>query len=425
MASGANHAGPASIKRSSSSRRSLGTLSDVTQETTRSQHSSGTTAFYRYAHLAAAEVYVHTDPPSDIQKAINDIIKAEPSAERRDQLKGISTEFHDSCKTTVQAAVSEGDFVGLFLGTLKAMNHASICLRTQATWREELKPTAQQSNLNLSFVADQQREVDASAPPQKRLQQVAGFTYISPQPSMTDTSDPRPENAPLESGTMLPPQSPSVPEKEGVRYSVKTPIPDVSMGIEIKAFISALSSSGFNHFMAKRFLTQLQDEKVLRKRGEPKEPMLITVPSLRASDLVFPFAVLEGKADSTGRQVFEAENQAAVSGACGLKIQLCLDELVEQASSSDVSAASSKLSPPLFFSICTQGPIHELWAHYTLLEDGVRTFNQTLLKICHGVLRESVDEFIIAVDNVCHWGTGTFLNSVAERLKKVATRAGA
>jgi hypothetical protein len=47
-------------------------------------------------------------------------------------------------------------------------------------------------------------------------------------------------------------------------------------------------------------------------------------------------------------------------------------------------------------------------------------YYQTLLAICNGLLLESVQDFIVAVDNVLRWGTGEFLNSVVERLGKVA-----
>ena len=97
------------------------------------------------------------------------------------------------------------------------------------------------------------------------------------------------------------------------------------------------------------------------ERGGPTELLLIAVPTQRASDIVFPFTVVEGKAYSTGIQIFEAQNQAAVSGASGLKIQLSLNELVKRSTtSSDVPPSLSKDQPPLFFSIYTEGPYHEL-----------------------------------------------------------------
>jgi hypothetical protein len=80
------------------------------------------------------------------------------------------------------------------------------------------------------------------------------------------------------------------------------------------------------------------------------------------------------------------------------------------------------LPPPLLFSICTKGPAHELWAHYTAIEDGMRKFNMRLLKTCHGMLLEGVVDFLVAVDNVLRWGTVEFLDGVVKRLGKVARR---
>lgn len=358
-------------------RRSIVASSDVTQDTVRSQRSSDTTAYYRYKHLRAARIYIHTNPPDDIQNAINAIVEAEPSKERRAELKAISQELHNGCTKAVKAAIGEDDCVQLFLIALTAMNHRSLCLRAKADWREELKPTIQ-SSLNLNFMdfnfiaGDQQQEVDDVSTPSR----------------------------------------------------IKIPRPDISIGTQHTTLISALSSQNLNDIEGEEFLEELQNKMMRRKPGGPEEPMLISVPAQRASDLVFPFAVVEGKAYSTGKQVFEAENQAAVSGACGLKIQLCLDELAKDATtSSDI--LSSKNQPPLFFSICTQGPFHELWVHYTNVEHGVRKFNMALLKICHGVLLNGVVDFIIAVDNMLRWGTGQFVESVVERLGKVARRAGA
>lgn len=99
------------------------------------------------------------------------------------------------------------------------------------------------------------------------------------------------------------------------------------MGILLKALASAVASPGLTAVKALELLRALQRTVESYEPDGPEEPMLISVPASRASDLAFPFAVIEGKAYSTGKQVFEAENRAAVSGACALKIQLRLDEL--------------------------------------------------------------------------------------------------
>ncbi len=144
------------------------------------------------------------------------------------------------------------------------------------------------------------------------------------------------------------------------------------------------------------------------KQGRPEETVLIVVPTQRPSDLVFPFSVVEGKAYSTaGKQVFEAQNQAAVSGACAVKMQKRLDELVELS-----TGETPNNEPQLFFSVCTEGPYHELWVHFTYVEDGEDKFGQ--------VLWEGL--FVFSMYKVMSWGAGLFLKSVVERLAKVARK---
>lgn len=184
MNSAANNA---PVLKRSSSRRSIATSSEA--ETIRTQRSSNTAAYYRYKHLAAAHVRIHIDPPDNIQAAIDCIVKAEISEDRRIKLCDIAKEFYEACKEIVQAAAREDDFVHLFRRALEAMYPDQILFREKADWRVELKPIPQQSDLNLSFLVDfnamdsnqQQEGDDASAPPPpKRQQQCAGQTYITP-----------------------------------------------------------------------------------------------------------------------------------------------------------------------------------------------------------------------------------------------------
>lgn len=156
-------------------------------------------------------------------------------------------------------------------------------------------------------------------------------------------------------------------------------------------------------------------------RGGPPEPVLIILPTQRQSNLAFPTLVFEGKGYSTGKQVFEAQNQAAVSGAGGVKIQMLLDELVKRATRGSNAAliTPSKNQPPLVFAICSEGPHHELWAHYTVIDDGEHQFNMVLLNTCHGVMPKQVEKFFVQVHNVLNWTAGPFLDSVVDRLGKV------
>ncbi|KAM3078415.1 hypothetical protein ACMFMG_006295 [Clarireedia jacksonii] len=375
----ANSHGPASTKRSLSSRYSI--TSD--SETSRSQRSSGSFAVYRFTHLKKARVYIHVKLPENIQDTVDAIINADPSDERRKYLKVVSQNFSDGCTEAARAAVGEDDFIHHFTTLLQAIQPSSLCFREKADWQEDLKPKIAQSDFNLDFLASPTPQDD---PEQGILSRASDILAPPPSKRLAYTSPKSSKPKETQEADMMPP--PPFPTTS----PIKTPRPDLSIGTKVDALISALSSPDLSRIQADEFLQQLQNQMIARAPRMLVEPALIAVPALRASDLAFPFAVIEGKAYSTGRQIFEAENQAAVSGACGLKIQLCLDELVERATARSNSQLAPAENPfPLFFSICTEGPIHELWVHWTNVEDGVRKFNMTLLKLCHGVLLEGVE----------------------------------
>ncbi|MCJ1251877.1 hypothetical protein MMC30_009115 [Trapelia coarctata] len=404
------------LKRTSS-RRSIAPSEAGTERT---QRSSNTTAVYRHKNLAAVEIHMHAEPPDYIQAAVDRIITAEISKERRFELRVIAQELRDGCLKNVRAQAGEDDFIDPLHTALKALGLKNLCTHEKADWRGELKPVVPpQSHFSSSFMSGvQQLNVDdVLAPPRKRQQQSAGEPYMSPESSMTNAPTHTPASDSQESSTM-----PAPPPPPG--SSIKTPRPDISMGIQLAALISALSSQNLNKVKARTFLTWLQNEIVQHEPDGPLEPMLIPVPAPRALDLAFPFAVVEGKAYSTGKQIFEAENQAAVSGACGLKIQLDLDNLVDRgATGSDALPTTSNTEPPLFFTICTQGPIHELWAYWTLVEDGVRMFGSTLLDSCNALLLKQGEDFVVGLNNIGLWGLGPFMKSVVERLGTVAGKA--
>jgi hypothetical protein len=394
------------LKRSSS-RRSIAASEAGTERTHRS---SNTTAIYRHKNLAAVEIHMHAEPPDYIQTAIDRIITAKVSKERRSDLRVIAEQLRDGCLKNVRAQAGEDDFIDPLHTALKALSHKNLCTHEKADWRKELEPgVLPQLYFSSSFMSSvQPLDVDdVSAPPRKRHQQSLGEPLMSPESSTTNVPTHNPASDSQESSTMPPPET-----------SIKTSRPDISMGIQLAALISAIASQDLLKAQARKFFTWLESEMVRHEKDGPLEPMLISVPAPRALDLAFPFAVVEGKAYSTGKQLFEAENQAAVSGACGLKIQLDLDNLADRE-----GTTTSKTEPPLFFTVCTQGPIHELWAHWTLVEDGVRMFKSTLLDSCNALLLEQGEDFIVRLDNMCLWGLGPFMESVVKRLEMVARKS--
>ncbi|KAL9622615.1 MAG: hypothetical protein Q9160_003112 [Pyrenula sp. 1 TL-2023] len=397
------------LKRSSS-RSSIaqsGTGSDQTQR------SSISNATYRRLTLAAVNIHFHVKPPDAVETTIETIVNAELTKQRQDELDVVAKEFHDGCLKNVRAQTGEDDFLDPLHTAIKTLGLKNICIREKAAWRLELKPIIQQQQRwSSSFMADiQQREVDDASAPLPKRQQRCNNEYMSPESSMTSANTP---STKISQESIVKPPAVPAPEKDH-RSPVKTPRPDLSIGIELDTLISALYPT-LDSNDARSFIDWLQEEMVQHESGGPSEPMLIPIPALRAGDLAFPFAVIEGKAYSTGKQIFEAENQAAVSMACAHNILHRLDRMAN-----DGTTASTQTR--VLFSITTEGPIHELWAHWTVVKSGVRMFESVLWDSWNGLVQSRALDFIVKLHNVCVWGTGPFMESAVEGLKKVATQA--
>lgn len=218
---------------------------------------------------------------------------------------------------------------------------------------------------------------------------------------------------------MLPPDN---PQAELVKDSspVKTPRPDVSIGISVDTVINRLQMQGLDGEEALNLLESLQWQMTKRDPRKQPEPVLCSRPTRQELRLRFPFLIVEAKSYATGTTFFEAENQVAVSGACALKIQRDLDAIAEVASPRS-GLGSSAGNSHLVFSICTQGPFHELWAHYdSFNQNGVQKFHMVMVASCCAQIQREVVQWLMAVDNVMTWGSENFLNSVVERLGRLA-----
>ncbi|MCJ1424990.1 hypothetical protein MMC29_002878 [Sticta canariensis] len=389
--------------------------SDITSSSCRTLGSSINPSAYRYQHLKAAKICITPDLPDDVKAAVDAIIGRKLTNERRALLKDIAREFCSDSNDLIRASDGKDDSVRVLLKALAATKKSALRYQEKADWREELKPVPPQPLFDADFLKDP--TVSDPTPARKRPQKPTD----SSRPSTTDPIDTSQVDPPHVSNMMPPPAGPVSMDKEGERSSIKTPRPDISIGIAMTELTSRLASR-LNTARANELLPWLQD--AMKRPDKPDEPLLISVPASRASDLAFPFAIVEGKAYSTGKPVFDAENQAATAGACALKMQLDLEDLASRSRKhSDAPSSSSPTPPLLFFSVCTEGPYHALYAHWTLDEDGVPTFCSIVRKICHGCLVETVEDFLIAFDNVCSWGTGQYLDYVVESLVTIAIAA--
>ena len=121
--------------------------------------------------------------------------------------------------------------------------------------------------------------------------------------------------------------------------------------------------------------------------------------------------VVEGKSYTTGKTMYEAQNQAAVSGSCMLNLRHQLADLTGR-----LSPGSHQRKEPLAFAICTEGPIIELWVHYTTSVQGARFYNSNLLRICHASLPGTVREFFMAVEGWMKWASSELLDDIVKQL---------
>ncbi|KAK7414470.1 hypothetical protein QQX98_006656 [Neonectria punicea] len=229
--------------------------------------------------------------------------------------------------------------------------------------------------------------------------------------STTDASGPpkKRRRTPAELDLMV--KDPNPPTNLQNRYAnsaIKTPRPDIFVGIKEKALASALSSKGLIITKAETFIQCIQDQMVQHDKGGPLEPFLLVSPAELGADLTFPFVIFEAKAYSTGKQIFEAENQAAVALACAHRILLRLDSVPCP------GKGTKNTRPRVLFSFTTQGPIYELWAHWTTFRDDQRVFESKLWGSWNVLLLDRAEEFLEKLNNVLVWGMGPFMKSVVE-----------
>ena len=109
---------------------------------------------------------------------------------------------------------------------------------------------------------------------------------------------------------MVPPSPPSLPPPQEDMLHVKTSRPDIAAGLRHSFVVKPLKVQDLNEAEASEFLQNLQLQKILC--CDPAQQALST----RLSPMV-----VESKSYSTGKPIFEAQNQAGVSGSCMTNLQ--------------------------------------------------------------------------------------------------------
>ncbi|KAL8791219.1 MAG: hypothetical protein Q9213_000176 [Squamulea squamosa] len=404
---------PSKRPASRSRTNSVQSVSTVTKESAsaRSQKSSGTSAHYRHAILSKAGIKIHHTPtPDEIRAQIDAVLQCEVPSERKEKLSSITQQLNDDFVRVVAGAAGEDDCVEPLYNALASMDHSeSLMFPRKAEWRQNLKPSIRRPYLDLGFLDEPQNEAEDSVGRRSKRQQ-GDTPYLSPVASGSNATDGINLQGKVSDVELMPP--PPAPQQDV--SPVKTPRPDISIGLCNTVVVKALQSQGLTKTDANYLLEYLQDTKAQTRN----EPILCSEPTERAIGIRFSFCPVEGKAYATGNPVYDAQNQAAVSGACALKILHDLDDLAGRA-----DPGIHPENQPMVFSICTEGPYHELWAHYTTTEDDVRMYNMVILKTCNAVLRNELLGFLTAVDNVMNWAVGKFLEQITKQLGAVAKAA--
>ena len=188
--------------------------------------------------------------------------------------------------------------------------------------------------------------------------------------------------------------------------AVKTPRPDVTFGHYHSTIVDAMVERGLMINKADRFLEFLQEQQ-----------KVFSDPTMDYLKVRFPIQTLEGKAYATGRPMFECENQAVVSGACMVNLQQQLIDIHETV------LPPTKNSTPFAFSLCTEGPLIQLWVHYASEEEGIRTHHMNLLYGCNGALYDTLEGLLLKWEQLMGWYSDDFLKEIAGRLYDLAIHA--
>lgn len=188
------------------------------------------------------------------------------------------------------------------------------------------------------------------------------------------------------------------------------PCSDCTIGLQTSTWAQALSKHGVSVWKATIFMLGLENSNAIQLH-----------PSKSALNYRFPNIVIEGKAYTTGRTPFEAENQAAVSGS------YMINALQRFADSYDQFVPNGSLrrkGTPLVFSITSCGPLIQLWVHYALVTDDTTSYHMNILKSCHACVISEMEAFLSMVDQIMSWNKDEVLPEMTSQLVELAKAQG-
>jgi hypothetical protein len=299
------------------------------------------------------------------------------------EVKAIAQEYLGRCRDLTKTCKGEAEWKSLLLaGPIHRLVTllGSDMLMTSASdkpWLAALKP--RQPSLQELFSLAAPRLMPSGG--------ASGSFGASPNPAGTTSTPaafnyntPPPQAEPSESTVTTTTTVTSIDEDD-TSNSLTTPKPDISVGLNRYSFEE----------LHQRLLADLQHT-----------GRLLSEPHAMQLGLHFPFLLVEAKGLTTSGNIIGAENQAAVGGACALRI---LDSLA--------SLGSVVTEPPLIiFTISTEGPIHELSIHYYI--EG--SYHMTVHRTWRTTLERDNLEFIFAIARIIYWGANSFRDTIITKM---------
>ncbi|KAL9095322.1 MAG: hypothetical protein Q9163_006518 [Psora crenata] len=335
------------------------------------QKSVASDGFYRYGLLERARIYIRPEPPPEfIQEQMDYIFMYEIPEGRRTEISVIAQMLSYDFIHTLRGSHTKDDLVELVCKALRQIDNEDFFIFPRKTaWNPSIKPEIAPNLWNWDALGQPNRAAN-----------------IIDRPS----SVPGPDDS---RSNVLPLAAISVSRQD----AVKTPRPDCTMGLRHSIISRALRERGMSRFIADDFLRFLQSEGKLH--SDPTKDFL---------GLRFPNLVIEGKAYAIGKSAFEAQNQAAVSGACMVNLQQELTDLFR--------GFFPNPRPPLAFSICTEGAHIEFWVHYTLKEENVPCHYMSIFRTCYGSIRAELEGFLMDVERLMSWTKEDYLEDITAKL---------
>jgi hypothetical protein len=349
---------------------------------------------YRQNIMAFAHVYIEHifEPPPHIH-AHRCRIVGDPcggASELEDipdkyntEVKAIAQEYLGRCRDLTKTCKGEGEWKSLLLaGPIHSLVKllGSGMLMTSASdkpWLAALKPRQPSLQELFSLAAPRLMPSGGAYSSFESSLNPPGTTST---PAVFNYNTPAPQAEPSES-TVTTTTSVTSIDEDDASNPLTTPKPDMSVG---------LNRSSFEE-LHQRLLAELQDTG--RLLSEPHAVQL---------GLHFPFLLVEAKGLTTSGNIIGAENQAAVGGACALRILYSLASL-----GSEVIEP-----PPIIFSISTEGPIHELSIHYCIEGD----YHMTVHRTWRTTLERDNLEFIFAIARIIFWGANSFKDTIVTKI---------